>query len=140
MSREFQLTILDLLGVDISKIPADAEIRFRWLNAPQSWQVFILLGFAALLIYGAVHLYLRELNTCPRPVAIALAITRVTVLSLLLFAIFLGPAVAHSERRVIEPYVLVLIDNSASIGHRDYYLDDRYSGPVVAAGRPAARC
>ena len=136
MSREFQLQILDFLGVDTSNIPANAEIQFGLLNAPQSWQVFIFLGIAAIIFYGTVHLYLRELNTCPKRVAIALAVTRVSVLSLLLFAIFLDPAVAHSRKRVIEPYVLVLIDNSASMGHRDYYLNDRFIDTVrKATGR-----
>ncbi|MCH8922961.1 MAG: VWA domain-containing protein, partial [Planctomycetes bacterium] len=137
MSRDFELFVLELLRVDTSDFPLDAGIRYDWLNAPQSWQVFILLGVVAIVIYGVVHLYLRELKTCPKRVAVGLAVVRASVL-LLLLVIFLNPAVAHSERRVIEPYVLVLIDNSASIGHRDYYLDDRYIGPVEAASELSA--
>lgn len=124
-----------LLGIDSGTIPEDTDLEFTWMNSPRSWEVFVYLAVVAALIYLVVFLYRREINTCPPAVKRLLAAVRIAVL-LLLAAVYLAPAVTYTERRVLHPVVVLLRDDSQSMGTRDRYLDDHAAAVVArAAGR-----
>lgn len=121
-----------ILGVDTRQIPEDAVVRFSWANLPESLWVFVLL----LAVFGAgaaaVVLYLMEMDTCSRKAKIFLGVVRVSALAVLLIA-FLQPTLEYSERRVVEPLVIVMRDASRSMGAVDSYADDRAAAAVAEA-------
>ncbi len=115
-------TLLRILGFNISRVPEDAERAFTWTNPAHSWGVVVLLIAVGMAIYIVTWLYCRELETCPRSVRYALAAIRVTVV-LLLVVVLLGPAIAITQRRTVQPYVVVLVDDSISMAQPDRYID-----------------
>ncbi|MBM4019830.1 MAG: VWA domain-containing protein, partial [Planctomycetes bacterium] len=117
---------LRLLGFDPSRIPPGAGTEFIWTHAPASWGVFVGLGVLSALVYMAHRLYRREMATCPPGAKVALAAIRIAVL-VLLAIVFMGPALAVSIKRTVEPYVLLLLDDSLSMG-----IQDRYDGEAAA--------
>ncbi len=123
---------LKLVGFDATRIPDEADAQLIWTNAPQSWRLFLLIGIAAAVAYAVVLLYRRELDTCPRWGRILLAFTRLAVLSLLLL-VFLGPAVAPTQRHVIYPSIALLRDASQSMNTPDRYLEDEAASRVADA-------
>lgn len=114
---------LTLLGVDTERIPPHAQTQFIFDNAPQSWMVFVMLALVAGLLYGVFFIYRREIATVPRGARMALAAIRSLTILMIVLAL-MGPALAISTQRVVEPYVVVLIDESQSIAIRDRYPDD----------------
>jgi len=124
---DFWLTVL---GFDRSRIPEGAETEFVWTHAPSSWAAVAAVVLVAGLFYLVWWLYKRETVACPRPVRLLLAGARIAVV-LVLAMVLMGPALAVSIRRSIQPYVILLLDDSLSMGIRD-----RYSG--AAAARVAA--
>lgn len=122
---------LRVLGFDLSRIPKGATTEFVWTHAPTSWGVFVLLALVAGLVYLAYHLYRHEMRGCPRGVKAFLAIVRIAVL-LVLVVVLMGPALAISLRRTVEPYVVLLLDESLSMGIQDHY--DADSATKLAAG------
>lgn len=119
------------LGID-STIPEDADVQLTWTNAPRSWEVFVYLGVVAALLYLVVFLYRREIDTCPTKAKRVLAAARVIVL-LVLAAVYLGPAITYTERRVLHPVVVLMRDDSQSMGTRDRYVDDDAARLVARA-------
>ena len=115
-------TLLELLGKSADHLPPGARTQFAWSHAPRSWQVFLFLAIAAALVYGVVWLYRRE-AACPARWRACLAGIRVAVV-LLLLVILLGPTLAVSVRRTVEPAILLLLDESLSMSIRDRYSDD----------------
>lgn len=95
--------------------------------------IFPPLGASAAIIYGVFYMYRREIKTCPHGVAIALAVSRTVVFLALLFVVYLGPAVVYSQKRTVQPYVLIVVDDSASMGRKDNYLESESIAPVMAA-------
>ena len=131
--------LLRILGIDPATVPPDAEATPVWTNADllASWRAFVFVGVAAALVWGVFWLYRREIVACPRRVRLLLAVLRSAVL-LVLAAVLLGPALAISLRQQLRPYVLVMLDESASMALRDRYQDDEAVRPVSAAlGRSA---
>ena len=124
---------LKLLGFDLSRIPEGADTEFVWTHAPTSWGVFVLLAVVIGLLYVAWRLYRREMAICPGPVKVILAILRMLVLAVLAL-VFLGPALAISTTRTLEPYVLLLLDDSLSMSIQDQYADDAVEGIAAATG------
>ena len=109
-----------ILGVDPSAIPADAQAYFTFTHPFTSWKVFALLALMALAVYGTFWLYRRETSSeSSQRWRTALASLRCAVL-LLLMVVWLGPALAYRTYRNIEPYVIVLVDDSMSMAVRDH--------------------
>ncbi len=107
-----------LLGVNGDEIPADADVRLAWTNLPQSWRVFLMLFVVAAAIYAVVWVYRKDagrLSTQQRRLLTGLRIAVVCVLAL----IALGPAIAHSHLKVLQPVVVVLRDSSQSMATVD---------------------
>ncbi|MHB1156420.1 MAG: vWA domain-containing protein [Phycisphaerales bacterium] len=117
-----------MLGIDPARVPPGADTQWVFTHAPQSWRVFVLLAAAAAVAYGVVALYRRETGQIPLRWRLALAGVRLLILALILL-ILLGPALAISTHRTVEPVVVVLVDDSLSMSVRD-----RTPAPGSAAG------
>lgn len=127
--REFWLK---LLGYDVADLPESATTEFVLTHAPRSWLVFVLIALLVILVWGVIYLYRRENPACPRWVRHVLAGNRALVLMLLIF-VLLGPSLVVSTQRVIEPYVVLLVDRSLSMS-----LVDRSSdAPADSDAAPA---
>jgi len=131
-------TWLKIFGFDLSRIPQGADTEFVWTHAPTSWGVFVLLGVVAGLLHLAWWLYRREMAVCPRGIKVFLAVVRIAVL-LVLAVVFMGPALAVSVTRTLEPYVVLLLDDSLSMTIQDLYPDEACEGIAAAAGLDAQR-
>ncbi len=91
--------------------------RFKWLNMPQEWiVVLIVLGIVA-----ATWLIYRKETGVAGPVAkVLLATLRVLIVVVALF-VFFEPVISTEVSEVREAYVIVLIDESLSMGFNDVY-------------------
>jgi len=96
--------------------------QLQWANMPESWGVFVLIALVAAIAALVFWLYLREINTCPRPLKILLACLRFTVL-LLLVLMFLQPSVVYKQVTTIKPNIALLRDGSLSFARTDRYAD-----------------
>ncbi len=120
-----------ILGIDPSRIPTDAQTDLVWMHAPQSWGIFVLLAGLAAAVWGVFWLYRHEIKTAPRKVRITLAFVRSAVV-VILALVLLGPALAISQRRIIQPFIVLLLDDSSSMTNADHYADD--ASAQIAAG------
>ena len=100
------------------------ELRFQWMNLPESWGVFVWLLMVALLIFGVFTLYRRESSTCPPFLRLVLASLR-TVVMLLLLVMLLMPSVFYQQVSVVKPTIMVLRDASLSMARRDTYRQEQ---------------
>lgn len=98
--------------------------------APWMWLVFV--AVMAGLVWGIIHLYRREMSTCPLRVRMLLAGLRALVV-LVLAVVLLGPALQATNEIRQRPTLVVLVDDSASMGTPDRYLDDDSTTFVTAA-------
>ncbi|MCX7806387.1 MAG: hypothetical protein N3A38_14555 [Planctomycetota bacterium] len=112
-----------LLGVDEGRLPPGAEVKFVLANAPSSWRALAFLAVACAALYGVFRLYRRENAVCPARIRTALACIRAAVYAILA-AVLLEPVLAVEMRKVIEPYVILLLDDSLSMAIRDRYHDE----------------
>ncbi len=120
-----------VLRFDDSNIPEDSEVHFQFTNAPESWQVFLLVGIVAGLCYLIFTLYRRELASCPTWGKRLLTGIRVAVLMVLVL-VFLGPAITYTQRTIYRGEIVVLRDASASLATRDTYdQDDALAGKIA---------
>ncbi len=117
---------LKILGKGEADIPDDARVSFVLQHAPQSWKVFVLVGVVVAILYAVGRLYRTESNSCSRSWKTTLTVIRAAVVLLAVF-VFLGPALTYTTKKVIEPYVLVLLDDSMSMS-----INDRYTDPAKA--------
>ena len=128
-----------LTGIDLSTLPAGADLRLVWTNAPQSWHVFLVIGGVAALVLFVVQLYRYEIGRRSRGIRWVLAGLRITVV-MMLAAIYLGPALTFTHQRVLHPVVVLLRDKSQSMLQRDVYPDDALAEPAAeVAGMEAAQ-
>ncbi len=111
---------LKLLGVEEGRLPPGAEVKFALAGAPSSWRALALLAIACAAAYGVFRLYRRENPVCPARVRTALACVRAAVYAILA-AVLLEPVLAVETRKIIEPYVILLLDDSLSMSIRDRY-------------------
>ena len=121
-----------LLGARIESVPKGAQTEFVWTHAPRSWGVFVLLALVAAVVYGVFWLYRREIRTCPARLRTVLAVVRAVVL-VVLALIWLGPAMRINVPKVVEPTVVVLLDDSLSMSIRDPYADPAAAQRVAKA-------
>lgn len=124
--------LLRAIGFDPDRLPPDAEVQWAWTNAPQSWKIFVMLGCVGIVCYGVVRLYRQEIGVCPTWCKRLLIGIRLTAL-LLLFFVFLGPAVAPVQPQVTYPNIVVLRDSSLSMNTSDRYLDRDTAQSVAGA-------
>lgn len=111
---------LKLAGFDTTRIPDGADTEWVWTHAPASWGIFVWLAVAAVVVLAAWRLYAGEMSSCPPRLKRVLAAFRIATLALLA-VIFIGPALGISIKRTIQPYVLLLLDDSLSMGIHDAY-------------------
>lgn len=100
----------------------DRQPEFHWMNLPESWQVFVLVGIVFLLGLFVFWTYVRELKTCPLGLKLTLAFLRFTVLFLLVL-VFLKPSITFRRDIVRKPNIVLAIDRSASMAFSDEYRD-----------------
>lgn len=112
--------LLWLMGKDPTQIPKDAHTQFMWMHAPKSWMVFVMVAIVAGLLYGVFRLYRRELDSCPPGWKFLLGCLRGLVV-ILLALVLMGPALSVSIHKTIEPFVILLLDDSLSMSIRDRY-------------------
>ena len=124
--------LLWLFGFDASQLDPNAKVSLAWDNLPSSWGVFVLI--AALLAIGAfvVFLYIREMDSCPKRIRIALAGVRLAVL-LVLLVLLLKPVIVIKKEQRRYPFVAVMRDSSQSMNTKDEYLDDEAAAIVAEA-------
>jgi len=126
------------LDVDAAAIPEGATTEFVFTHAPRSWWVFVALAAVGLLIWGVVAMYRREQVNVSAGWRWTLAGIR-TVVLLLIITVLLGPALAVATHRTIEPYVIVLVDDSLSMTIKDRYPDSAEAERVAElTGRDVA--
>ncbi|MEK6234533.1 MAG: VWA domain-containing protein, partial [Planctomycetales bacterium] len=121
-----------LLGLDAGDIPENATFQFIWTNAPQSWRLFALVALALGMCLLVLHLYRRELDACPTWAKRFLASLRLAVV-LTILVVFLGPALAFTQRKTLDPSVVLLRDASQSMNVRDRWQDDELAQAVAEA-------
>lgn len=125
---------LDILGFDPARVPEGAETEFIWTHAPSSWAAIAAVLLAAAALYLVWWLYRRESGTCPRAVRVLLAAIRIACI-LVLALVLMGPALAVTLRRSLEPYVVLLLDDSLSMSLRDRYDDAGTERLAAVTGR-----
>ncbi len=91
-----------------------------WLNMPESWGVFVLIGVIVAVAIGVIWLYVREINTCPMPMKWVLGILRFTVV-LLLILLWLKPSITFKQTDSLKPNIVVMRDASLSFARKDEY-------------------
>lgn len=124
--------ILWLTGKSDIRAPAGARLELVWTHRPQSWGAFLCIAAAAAVCYGIYRLYRKEQSTCPRFWKGALAATRCAALVLAGLAL-MGPALEISVQKSVEPYILLLLDESLSMSVKDRYRDETEQKAVAAA-------
>lgn len=122
--------LLQMMGIGTSEAEGGASLVMT--HGPRSWGVFVLLAVALLLLWAVLALYRRESDTAPPRARLALAALRALVV-LCVLAVLLGPAVVFTQRRTIEPVVLVMVDESLSMAVRDRYASDPAMIPRLSA-------
>lgn len=100
----------------------DREPEFTWMNLPESWGVFVLIGIVVALAFFVFWTYVRELKTCPFGLRVTLGVFRFIVLFLLVL-VFLQPSISFKKDRVRKPNIVLAVDVSGSMAIRDEYRD-----------------
>ncbi len=119
-----------LFNIDPSVLTPETQVTLTWDSGLGGWMLFaVLLGFAA-LVGGVFWLYRREMKTCPPKVRGVLAVLRGLTLAVLL-VVLLGPTLTVNTQIEKRPWVLVMVDNSLSMGIRDAYLNEDLAGHVA---------
>lgn len=113
--------LLPYLGYDINQIPENAEVFFVFNNAPRSWWAFLFLALVISILITVYKLNRKEHEVCPTGIKKFLGFIRVSVF-LFICLIFLDPALGVSIKKMIEPQIIVLFDNSASMNIEDKYI------------------
>lgn len=113
--------ILPYLGYDLNQIPENAELFFVLNNAPKSWMAFVFFAFLITLLFVAYKLNRKEHDVCPVSIKKLLGALRVTIL-IFISLIFLDPALVISIKKLIDPQILILVDNSTSMNIQDNYM------------------
>lgn len=106
------------------------ESRLEWKNLPESWWVFLFLLIAGCVAIFVFWTYLRESSACPKPVRIFLAVLRLTVVALLIFA-FLEPVRTNYKTILRKPTVVLMADSSQSMATKDGWKDEKTAASVA---------
>jgi len=87
---------------------------------PESWGVFVLIAVVLAMAAAVGWMYLREMDSCPRPVKLLLAVLRFSVL-LLLVILFLKPSISFKQVSTLKPTIGMVRDASLSFAQADEY-------------------
>ena len=129
--KEFLLNLLGIKPQPILKDGGEIQTEFIWTNAVTSYWVFVYIFAVAAVLYGVFWLYRREMQGTPKVIRMGLAVFRCVVM-LLLLIVLLGPALSVSQSQSVEPYILVLIDDSASMRMKDRFRETDSERHVAA--------
>jgi len=113
--------LIKTFGIDEKKIPVDSETYLVFNNAPTSWLVFVYLIIILASVIFIWKIYSNEHTVCSLKKRRILALTRIVIL-LILSIVFLDPSIGIRIKKLIEPHILVLVDNSASMKLNDFYI------------------
>lgn len=133
--------ILPYLGYDLNQIPENAEVFFVFNNAPKSWWAFLFLALVLSILFTVYKLNRKEHEVCPSGVKKFLGVLRVCIF-LFICLIYLDPALGVSIKKMIEPQIIVLFDNSASMSIEDKYLSkesQKNVSPYLGKSQSATR-
>ncbi|MEZ6096235.1 MAG: vWA domain-containing protein [Pirellulaceae bacterium] len=108
------------------------ELRWQWMNLPESWGVFVWLLIIGIFVAGSIWLYRRESSVCPPRIRMLLAVMRVSVLLFLLLLLF-KPAVYFQQVSIQRPTFVVLRDESMSSAKADRYEDNEATQKLATA-------
>ncbi|NQT51905.1 hypothetical protein HQ576_07640, partial [bacterium] len=108
-----------LFGVDRGKLAQGSGMRLKF-SSP--WPTWLLLVFAALAVWTVFHLYRRERGTATSLRKMTLAVVRCLLVALVVLVLF-GPILAVDRSELEQAYVVVLLDDSLSMGLTDHYGD-----------------
>jgi len=113
-----------ILGQSHQPLKVQVEHRFEFGNVPEDWAAVLMLVIIAAAIWWVIRTYRREVRTgATLSRRMLLAGFRSLVFGLLA-AIWLQPVIATYFHQHIESHTLVLVDASASMDIKDYYLDE----------------
>lgn len=115
--------LLPYLGYDMQKIPEGSEMFFVFNNAPKSWYAFLFVALLIVFIISIYKLNKMEHDVCPMPVKKILGIFRCIVF-IFIFLIFLDPALGISIKKILDPHVIFMLDNSSSMSIQDNYVSE----------------
>ena len=133
--------MLPYLGFDLKRIPENADIFFVLNNAPKSWHAFVFFGLLLTTLVVVYKLYKKEHSVCPMYIKKFLGILRCFIL-ILICLIFLDPALGISIKKIVEPQILLLLDDSASMNIQDKYISAESKAkvnPFLGKGDSASR-
>ncbi|MFP4057240.1 MAG: hypothetical protein ACLF0G_10260 [Candidatus Brocadiia bacterium] len=108
-----------LLGIDRGEIAEGSGVRLKFANP---WPTWVILVFAVAAVALVFALYKREKGTATRRRKLALATVRCLVVALVVLVLF-KPILAVDKSELKQAYVVVLLDDSASMGVTDRYVD-----------------
>ena len=115
----WQAVLSWLLGIDRGEIAAGAGVRLKLANP---WPTWVVLLFAVGAVWLVFFLYSREKGTASRRRKAALAVVRCLLLALIVLVLF-KPILAVDKSELKQAYVVVLLDDSLSMGTKDRHRD-----------------
>jgi hypothetical protein len=112
------------------------EPVLEWANLPESWFAIVFIAILLAAAFIVMWLYLREIDTCPRPIKILLGCLRFSVI-LLLILLLLKPIVFYQQIDETKPVITMLRDASNSFAKGDEYQDEDLARRLAeASGLP----
>lgn len=124
-----------LLGIDRGEIARGANLRLRFTSLWPTW-VVLLFGVGALWL--VFFLYSREKGTATWRRKSALAVVRCLLIALVLLVLF-GPYLAVDKSELQQAYIVVLLDDSGSMGLTDTHRDPQVRLALARAARLVPR-
>ncbi|MBI2920344.1 MAG: hypothetical protein HYY18_04590 [Planctomycetes bacterium] len=121
-----------LLGVDRTLVDQFQRWEIRWQALPKAWVLILILLPLVLLVPG--FFYKRENQTAGGGSRFLLSVVRSALIAILLCALF--QPILYLERELTkESYLVVLVDESLSMGLKDKYTEDeQYDALAKVAG------
>ena len=117
-----------LLGVDPDKLA-----QGRWtLRFTAAWPAWLTAAAVVLVAWGVFRLYRHEAGPASRRARRVLAVLRCLLLSLLILMLF-RPVLSIEKSLIKDSYVLLLIDESLSMGIKDRYTEETHREQLAAA-------
>ncbi len=109
-----------LAGFGSEELPPGDTLRFEFASMPEGALALLLLAGFAGVVLGILWIYRRDASRLSPGRRAFLAILRLAALALVCI-LLLEPTVVRIRRHVRPGQVLILVDASQSMGHRDRY-------------------
>lgn len=124
-------TIIDwLFGSGSGDYAGGGEWRLDFVAQYSNYAKLALLMVCAAMIYLTIRSYLREGDT-KRRIKLSLAALRIAVV-VLVFVVLFRPAIVWRYTKTVFSSVVVLVDDSLSMGYKDRYAADSKEGKALA--------